>query len=126
MIYNLIETATGRNISQSSIPIPSPKDGYHVVETADNVGVWNESTLVFDPYPSPRIISTELFIERFTATEQEDIIDAAKTSKKANRFIQILKLVQAANLDSEFIQVSVNAMESAGVIGVGRAAEVLA
>lgn len=39
MIYNLIETTTGRNHSQSSTPIPGTKVGYHVVETADNIGV---------------------------------------------------------------------------------------
>lgn len=128
MIYNLIETATGRNHSQSSTPIPDPKAGYHVVETADNVGVWNESTLVFDPYPPNRVISVGDFIDRFTPKEQEDLIEATKTIKKAATFVEVLKLKGIADLDSTFIQVAIVSMEGepTNILAVGRAAEILA
>ena len=126
-MYNYLYKDSDKTlISESSIEIEL-KSGHSVVSFDDRQsGIWNSETLSFDPFPAQRVISTDEFIQRFTATEQEDIIDATKTSKKANRFIQILKIVKLADLDSEFIQTSVNAMESSGVIAVGRSAEVLA
>jgi len=125
MIHNLIETAIGRNHSQSSTPIPNPKPGFHVVETADNVGVWNESTLVYDPIPPPRLIPVNIFISRFTDQEKEDLVEAAKTIKKANTFIKILPMIGVADLDSDFITIAVNGMEQIGIISSGRAAVIL-
>ncbi len=125
MIYNLIETATGRNHSESSTPILEFKDGFHVVETIDNVGVWNQSTLLFDPTPPPRIIRINVFMSRFTDQEKEDLVEAAKTIKKANTFIKILPMLGVADLDSDFISVAVNLMEQASIIGPGRASVIL-
>ena len=126
MIYNLVKTSTGENISQSSVPIVDIKEGHHVVETEDNIGVWNTSTLQFDPYPEPRIVEVKDFMERFTDQEKEDLVEAAKTIKKANTFIKILPMLGVADLDSTFITTAVNGMEQAGIIGVGRAAVILA
>ena len=125
MIYNLIETATGRNISQSSTPISDPSAGFHVIETADNDGIWNEQTLQFDPFELHRVIALGDFISLFTNAEKDDLFEAAKTIKKANTFVEVIKLVGSADLDGDFIITHVNLMESAGIIGSGRAAEIL-
>jgi hypothetical protein len=126
MFYYIYKDDTKQLISESSTLIPE-KSGYTVISFEERqLGKrWNTETLTFDDAPASRVLDAETFINKFTATEQEDIIEAAKTSKKAARFIEILKLVKAANLDSEFIQTSVNAIESAGIIDTGRAAEVL-
>ena len=124
-VNNLIETSTGRNNSQSSEPIHNPKKGFNVVETSDNVGIWNESTLKFDPIPPPRIVPVSDFMARFTDQEKENLVEAAKTIKKANTFIKILPMIGVADLDSAFITTAVNGMEQAGIIGNGRAVEIL-
>jgi len=78
MIYNLIETATGRNHSQTTVPILAPMAGFHVVETADNVGAWNEQTLQFDPYPINKKSQKAAFFKRVGISLFGKVVIASK------------------------------------------------
>jgi len=68
MIYNLIKTTTGELISDSSEPIDLDKVvlGFpvHVVETANRDGIWNTSTLSYDPAQINKKISQDEFYAR--------------------------------------------------------------
>ena len=118
--FNLVDSDSGKLISTSSVSIVAG-NGQEIVETAERDGIWNETTKSYDAIPVQRVISLGDFIARFTEQEQEDFIDATKTIKKANTFLSVLKLVGYADLESAFIINSLNQMESAGIIGAGRA-----
>lgn len=92
---------------------------------------WNEGTRSFDDVvPSKPGIRLREFFERFTPAEREDVFDAAKNGtaavqKKVGAFLDFLKMVDGVRTDDSYIVDSVNAMESNGFIGAGRAAEIL-
>lgn len=124
-VYNLIETATGKLIADSYDPITKFSADRSVVETPDRKGIWNQSTLDYDPRPIDRRISHTEFMARFTDEEKEDLVEAAKTIKKANTFIKMIPMMQIIDRDDTFIVDAVNGMGAVGIIGVGRAAEIL-
>ena len=123
---NLIISATGELVSNSVDPITDIPDGMEVVVTADNVGVWNPATRVYDPYPAVRVISVNEFILRFTDDEKDDLVTAAQTITRANTFLKILPMLGVVDLDSDFIQTSTQGMVSAGVLTSARRLEILA
>lgn len=126
MWYNLVRDSDGRLEGNSSKPLAGDlRPGFVVVETETRTGVWDEATRSYIPVPLHRVVSLADFIRRFERQEQEDLIDAAKTIKKAATFVEVMKLIGSADLDSDFIIDSVNSMESAGVLGAGRAAVIL-
>jgi len=128
MWYYLYKISDGELISDSSTPIEA-QTGRDVKEFADRQsGAWNNQTLEFGPYPPSRVIPLSDFIDLFTSKEQEDLIEATKTIKKAATFVEVLKLKGIADLDSTFIQVAIVSMEGAptNILSEGRAAEILA
>lgn len=118
--FNLVDSGSGKLISTSSVAIVAGA-GQEVVETSGREGIWNETTKSYDAIPAQRIISLGGFIARFTEQEQEDFIEATKTIKKANTFLNVIKLIGYADLNSDFVTTSLDQMESAGIIGAGRA-----
>lgn len=123
--YILVEDSTGRNISESSAPIVNPKAGLVVVESNTREGAWNPTTRIFDPIELHRVVSLQYFIFLFTEDEREAIHVKAKTNDKAAEFVETLKILQSVDLDSDYIIGRVNLMETAGVVGQGRAAVIL-
>ena len=101
MIYNLIETATGRNVSISFDSILTIKSGHHVVETADRNGTWNTSTLVYDPHPETNFIATEVFFKRFTDEEIGRILIAEETSINIKILVKKLDKERVFDLKSK-------------------------
>ncbi len=94
---------------------------------------WNTTTREYDDVVPPKAaVRRQDFIERFTGDERDNLFDAARNDpnatlrKKIHGFIQYIQLSEHVHLDSGYIIASVNSMESAGIIGAGRAAEVLA
>ena len=118
--FNLVDSGSGKLISTSSVAIVAGA-GQEVVETSGREGIWNENTKSYDAIPAQRVISLGDFIARFTDQEQEDFIEATKTIKKANTFLNVIKLIGYADLNSDFVTTSLTQMESAGIIGAGRA-----
>lgn len=93
---------------------------------------WNPSTLVFDTIvPLKGGIRKDEFIARFTQAELDDIFEAQRTftgnpKKLLDGFIEKIRMLAIVNLDDADIINAVNRLETAGLIGVGRAAEILA
>lgn len=108
-VYNLIYTATGRNVSISFEPIPEIIAGHHVVETADRNGSWNESTLVYEPYPETNFIASDIFFKRFTDSELGRIITAAETNINIKILIKKLDSEKAFDL---LAQKTIDAIET--------------
>lgn len=92
---------------------------------------WNKATRVFDDVaaPKPRIDTLD-FWKRFTVAERETIQDEARgTTARATKvrgFVETYKTQGAIAIDDPEIVTAVNDMETAGLIGANRAAEVLA
>jgi len=124
---HLYETVGGRLVSSTSLPIDSPPAGMSVVSLpdGDESGIWNQSTLSFDPRPISKRESGEEFWGRFTEAEQENLVTAAKTVPKAAALLKAMSYQEIDRSDIRIIN-RVNAMESAGKLDApGRAVVIL-
>ena len=115
MVYNLIETATGKNVSQSSTAIPSPKEGFHVVETADNVGVWNEATLVFDPSPVSKRYMKEDFYKNVGLVQFNKVVVAAETDVEVKALLMYLSGLKTVDLEDAELVYGIGLLVTKGV-----------
>jgi hypothetical protein len=80
---------------------------------------------VFEP-PTPVVQITKLeFLNRFTDVELAGILDASKVNSLIAVWIKKLDIAQDIRLDNEHTVNGVNALEQSGLLGVGRAAEIL-
>lgn len=66
------------------------------------------------------------FLSRFTPTERAAIRMAAQTNAVIADYIAMVDAAPMVNLTSELTTTGVNSLESAGLIGAGRAAQILA
>ena len=95
-------------------------------------GVWNKVTYLFDPSaPLKPVISKRDFWKRFTDTERETLYDmslngTAVQKKKLGAFKSYITDCEGVDLNDAYVQSSVSLMETAGAIGVGRAAQIIA
>ena len=101
---------------------------------------WNPSTLVFDVQPIYRKpVTVGAILDLFTGQERETLFKAFKRGLKPDNtafsnnardkidaFVEWMKTSQRVSLDHPYFIQSVNTMETVGIIGVGRAAEILA
>jgi len=115
MIYNWIETATGKNISQSSVPITKVKDGFHVVETADNIGLWNESTLQFEPYPENKRIAKSSFYKKIGIALFGKVVAASKTDVEIEVLVEYIKGLDTIDLNDGELLYGLNLLVTKGV-----------
>ncbi|MEW5887479.1 MAG: hypothetical protein AB1768_00280 [Pseudomonadota bacterium] len=75
---------------------------------------------------APRRLTHKMFSDRFTDAEMQAILAAAETNAALKTWWEKFKLARDINLDDPATQSGVQALEIAGLIGEGRAAEVLA
>lgn len=87
-------------------------------------GVWNESTLAFDARPFAMTVERNEFLDLFSAAEQEAVIGT--TNATVQVFLQKLSLSERVRLHHERTITAVNGLEALGLIGTGRAAQILA
>lgn len=90
--------------------------------------VWNGTS--YTPPTATVSLSPRAFLRRFTAAERETLEDLAATGtagvkKKLAAFKTYLNTGGNVELNDDYIVAVVTAMETAGVIGAGRAAEIL-
>jgi hypothetical protein len=67
------------------------------------------------------------FLNRFTAQERVAIREAAKVNAQLDDYLQLLNAAPGGkvNLTSDTVSAGVQSLEAAGLIGTGRAAEIL-
>lgn len=82
------------------------------------------------PAPEPvsfdRVVSRLQFLDRFTDAELAGILAAAAASPAIQVWTKKLELAGEVDLDSPRTIAGVNALETAGLIGAGRGAAILA
>jgi len=138
--FAVYESATGRLVSTGTVVARDAeltKRGLVKKALAFDPQVptrqWNESTQDFDVVvpPKPRV-QVQDFVDRFTPAEREALSDAARSHPtpavrtKIAAFNEYLRTASVISLDDSYITASVGQMETVGLIGAGRAAEVLA
>ena len=74
---------------------------------------------------APRRLTHKGFSDRFTDAEMQAVLAAAETNAALKTWWEKFKLASDINLDDPATQGGVQALEIAGLIGEGRAAEVL-
>lgn len=76
--------------------------------------------------PVQRVITKLEYLRRFTTTERVAIRAAAAANPVLDDYLKLMELAQEINLDDQDTVSAVNMLEQAGLIALGRAAEVLA
>lgn len=87
--------------------------------------VWSSSTLDWSPRDSSRVIGPLDLMRRFTDAELSGLYTAAKTNVMVEVWLERFKVAADINLDDPLAVAGMQALEAAGIIGVGRAAEIL-
>lgn len=87
----------------------------------------NAFTAPTDPAPTPVRTLTKLqYMNRFTDGELANIYTAAKSNVAVEIWLEKFKLASEVNLDDTATVAGLQAMEAAGLLAAGRAAEILA
>jgi hypothetical protein len=86
---------------------------------------WNRGLRAF-VLKTHRVVSKLEFLDKFTQAERISIKQARGVSPALDDYLYLLELAQEVNLDSNNTRSGVNMLEQAGLLGVGRAAEILA
>ncbi len=119
----LYKISTGELVSNSSDDI-DPPTGMSVIST-DKTGLWNSTTLDFDPLLPETRLKTEVFFDRFTQAELENLIVTARTNAKAAVFLKRLDLKDRVDLADPLLQADISSMETAGILSTARVQEIL-
>jgi len=115
--------ATGTLIALPDRPdLIERTDGVPEVGDVLQDGVWTT--------PEPEVVHVSSltrveFTERMTLAEQAAIYEAAETSPLVRVFVERLRMSEHVGLDDPRTIEGINALEAAGLIAVGRAAEIL-
>lgn len=134
MWFAIWKTSNGELVSIGTVvadPLPAGLSSTSLGESQPS-GVWNSVTHVFDAAAVLKaVLRLRDFWQRFSQAEREALweVQASGTAtqkKKLGAFRQYLTDAGEADLNDAYIVTSVNLMETAGVIAVGRASEVLA
>lgn len=95
-----------------------------VVEWVD--GEWAVVDLPPPPAPEPRKVHAVIFKQRFTATERKAIRAAAKVDEDVEDWLDLVNTATEVYLDLPETVAALGALETAGLLAAGRAAEILA
>lgn len=121
MWYNLVRTETGELVSGSSSPIDVNKAtvGFpvHIIETIDRVGIWNTSTLTYDPKQINKNVSYSEFKRRINSTRFATLFLASKTNPNLEALIEYVKDLEPINLKSATLVQSLEYIVSLGLEG---------
>lgn len=131
--YAVWRTADGELVSTGTVladPLPAGLASFDFV--TPQTGVWNKVTHVFDAAAVLKpVLSVKQFWKRFTEGERENLWEmqtngTAVQKRKLGAFKDYILGDNFVDLNEAYIQSSVQLMETAGVIGAGRAAVILA
>lgn len=131
--YYLDVDGTPTSLATTNITPPSGQSVVEVSATEDPPeGVWNPSSLQYEPLPDFPIINAEEFKSRFTETEWNDFVGFARGASPGAVMLDGLKAYMQSglrmNLSASIVINAVNQMEevsSGPILASGRAAEIL-
>lgn len=137
-MYVIYNVSTGADVSRTALlsaiadPLPAGLSFKQVADPSPFF-IWNPATLDFVAPPAPRVISKTEFVDRLTVAEHRSFFGAAHGSlvngQKQNVvsfMMYLMVLGDTVNLDGPSIVTGVNYLQTVGVLGAGRAAQVLA
>jgi hypothetical protein len=112
------------------------QNGYVAVEIPGPPGpysAWNVTTHSFDTMPTPKdTLSKQDFVERFTEQEWEDFIaypssnlGTAAQRRRVNAALKRLEWMEEVDLNLAKTQNAINGLETLGILGAGRAAQII-
>ncbi len=131
MAYYTYSTTTHQLLAISDFELPTPEDGSCTEAPGitkfelENTYVWNPDTLSFDLKPKDRILTKLEYMNRFTDNELATIYTVAKQNVAVEIWLEKFKLSSEVYLDDPRTVAGVQALEYYGLIGQGRAQEIL-
>ena len=145
MSFALIKDGIVLNVIEASPEFAATLDGYDAVIEADDVGIgwtWDGASFAPQPVPrqmpeiEPRYVTRLAFRNRFTAAEKValemaslDDPAAPMTQRQQAAMLRVnledVKTATFIDLDRQDTRTGVQAMEAAGLLAAGRAAEIL-
>jgi len=109
------ETAGARNVVAGSSWIEF---------TERQAGVWNKDTLAFDTPPVQiEYISKRVFLDRFTDSELDALLDATETIPQVDKAVRKLELFGDVSMNGR-TETFLGQLETNEIIGTGRAVEI--
>lgn len=129
MAYYTYSNNTRQIVEISDFPL-SPGDDCSTSEVPiskselESTYTWSSESCSFELVPK-RIITKLEYMNRFTDTELATIYTMAKTSIAIEIWLEKFKLASDINLDDTRVIGGLQALEQFGLIGAGRAAEIL-
>ncbi len=130
MAYYTYSNTTRELLEVSDFPL-GPGDDYSVSEVPiskqelESQYTWVKESLSFE-IQQKRLITKLEYMNKFTDTELATIYTVAKTSIAVEIWLEKFKLASDINLDDPRVVGGLQALEQFGLIGPGRAAEILA
>lgn len=132
MAYYSYSAVTNALIAISDFELPTPEDGSCTEvpgvskSELENGYNWNAETHSFDLKSADRVLTKLDYMNRFTDTELATIYTVAKSNIAVEIWLEKFKLSTEINLDDLRTIGGVMALEQFGLIGPGRASEILA
>lgn len=105
----------------------APVGGYEVVSLGDAPPAWAapDTTSAAGALPPSDIITKLEYLNRFSDVELEALYTAAKADVKLEIWLERFRLAEFIDLRDQRTVAGVQALEAAGIIGAGRAAQIL-
>lgn len=126
-MYALYETATGKLIGASRLPIDNLKpDIWSIKEVEGPHRAWNDQTLQFDDFPTkPRPLTRFEFLGLLTDGELATILEAAKVAPLVAAILKRLELAEEVILDNPVTIAGINGLRDGGLLTPDRAEQIL-
>lgn len=115
-------------VGVSDQPLPETEGLiYEIIEGLGDISAleWNPILTQFQP-KRQRLLSRKEFLQRLSLSEYAAIKAAAAQSAAVDYYWQMFMLVGNVDLDSNDTVTGMNLLEQSGMLGEGRAAEILA
>ena len=121
---NLYKISTGELKTSTILPIDTIPDGWALKVTSTS-GVWNTSTLDYDPVTEVRSIPKSTFYKRMTCATRLDIKIASKTDIEIENLLEYIAGFESIDLDDDELLAGLDYLVAEGVITAEKKAEVV-
>jgi hypothetical protein len=122
--YAVTRKSDGVEVYRYSADAPIPWVGFEFA-THDHTEYVELVPVVDQPVAPVRVWSRIEFLRKFTPTERITIRTVAKQNAQLDDFMFLLEAAQEVHSDNADVLAGLSMLEAAGLIGKGRAAEIL-
>lgn len=130
MIYVTVNVETGEilNISEEPTIVSGAPLTVRVMDCGRpdfSKEEWVPNLLNFVPLPEARVLTRRAYLGLFSQEERVAIRVAAKNFPALEDYLELLSIAEYVDLDDPDVAAGLAALEAAGLISPGRAAEIL-